>query len=202
MAQPLDPELKKRLLLGLIVVLGGGYFGYTKVYQPRAEAVAALEQHVEQLRGKNRTARALTQQQGRSEVEHRLASYRDQLGRVEGLIPSSEELPDLLDAISAQAQRNGVELSLIQPVGATQEKYYTRRTYDLAVLGSYHQVGAFLAQIASLPRIVTPAALNVTVKNDSTVDRSGGPELEAKFSIETYVLPSLSTPPSDTTHAR
>jgi type IV pilus assembly protein PilO len=202
MAEPLDPELKKRLLLGLIVLLAGGYFGYTKLYQPRSEEVATLERHVETLRGRNHTARALTQRQGRGEVEHRLASYRDQLGRVEGLIPSSEELPDLLDAISAQAQRHGVELSLIQPVGATQEKYYTRRTYDLAVLGSYHEVGAFLAEIASLPRIVTPEALNVAVKSDSTLNRSGEPELEAKFSIETYVLPSLSTPPSDTTHAR
>ena len=43
--------------------------------------------------------------------------YREQLIQVEGLIPSSEELPDLLDAISVEGQRTGVELVLIQPIG-------------------------------------------------------------------------------------
>lgn len=202
MAEPLDPELKKRLLLGAMLVAGLGYLGYTYVYQPRQEEVVAMESHLEALRSKNLAARAVAQRQGRTEVEQRLADARRQLDRVEGLIPSSEELPDLLDAISAQAQRTGVDLSLIQPVGAQQEKYYTRRTYDLAVLGGYHEVGTFLARVASLPRIVTPTSLNVTVKTDPTAAPKGEPQLEAKFSVETYVLPTYSTSPQDTTHAK
>jgi type IV pilus assembly protein PilO len=149
--------------------------------------VVALETRLEALKSRNQTARRLTEQNGRTEVERRLTLYRDQLVRVEGLIPSNEELPDLLDAISAEAQRTGVELSLIQPAGATAESYYTRRTYQLAVLGHYHEIGAFLTEIASLPRIITPTSLNVTVKSDSA--STGDPTLEATFAIETYVLP-------------
>jgi type IV pilus assembly protein PilO len=120
-----------------------------------------------------------------------LILYREQLVQVEGLIPSAEELPDLLDAISSQAQRTGVELTLIQPLGAEAGEFYTRRTYDLAVLGSFHQIGDFLARVGSLPRIVTPTNLNLTVRNPET--RSGDPQLEARFTIETYVLPNPST---------
>jgi type IV pilus assembly protein PilO len=190
MAEPLDPEVKKRLLMvvGLLVVLA--YFGYDRLYKPRSAEVASLETRVEALQTQNRTARVLIEQNGRSAVERRLAGYRDQLVQVEGLIPSGEELPELLDAISAEAQRTGVELSLIQPVGATAEGYYTRRTYELAVLGSYHEIGAFLTEIASLPRIVTPTNLNVTVQGDSVA--GADPRLEAKFAIETYVLPGAS----------
>jgi type IV pilus assembly protein PilO len=187
MAEPLDSEQKKKLLLVVALLAALAYFGYGRLYTPQREKVDALETRLEALKSRNQTARRLTEQNGRSEVERRLTLYRDQLVRVEGLIPSNEELPDLLDAISAEAQRTGVELALIQPAGATAESYYTRRTYQLAVLGHYHEIGAFLTEIASLPRIITPTGLNVTVKSDSA--STGDPTLEAKFAIETYVLP-------------
>lgn len=187
---------KQKLMLVGLVVLVGGYFGYTKVYQPRSTEVTVLETRLEDLQAQNRVAQALTNAEGRSAVEARVAAYRTQLTTVEGLIPSSEELPDLLDAISAEAQRTGVELSLIQPVGATADQFYTRRSYDLAVLGSYHAITSFLTKISSLPRIVTPTTLDLSVEEETEPGRE--PKLRAKFAIETYVLPS--TEPTDTPH--
>lgn len=184
-----DSQAKQKLMLAVLALGALGYFGYEYAYHPRAEALAAMEARLESLELRNQTVRRLVQSQGRGEVEQQLRVYREQLARVEHLIPSSEELPDLLDAISAEAQRSGVELTLIQPVGAAQEEFYTRRTYDLAVIGTYHQIGQFLTEVGSLPRIVTPIDLNVTVREEET--RSGEPRLEAKFSIETYVLPNL-----------
>ena len=201
MVEPLDSEQKKRLFMVVALLAVLAYLGYDRLYKPRSEEVTALETRLEALQTKNRTARQLMEQNGRSDVERKLALYRDQLVRVEGLIPSGEELPDLLDAISAEAQRTGVELALIQPVGATAEGFYTRRTYDLAVQGQYHQIGAFLTKIASLPRIITPTNLNVTVKSDSM--STGDPELEAKFAVETYVLPAAGEViQQDTVHAK
>lgn len=186
------------MLLGLLLVGGAGYVGYTYVYKPQSEQVGLLEERLERLQAQNRTARQLTAAEGRSDVERRLAIYRDQLVQVEALIPSAEEVPDLLDAISAEAQRSGVDLALIQPVGASAEQFYTRRTYELGVHGSYHEVASFLTDIASLRRIITPIDLKVTVRSD---EASAQPELDARFAIETYVLPSddFPPPPADTT---
>lgn len=190
MAEPSESR-SKAVLLGVLLVGGLGYLTYDYVYRPRQEEVAALEQRLERLQAQNQTARRLTAREGRSDVERRLGVYREQLVQVEGLIPSSEELPDLLDAISAEAQRSGVDLALIQPVGASAEQFYTRRTYELAVRGSYHSIGSFLTEIASLRRIITPINLNVTVQQESP---AAEPRLEAKFAIETYVLPTVGLP--------
>lgn len=194
----MDPELKKKLFLGVALLLGLLYVAYDNVYVPRSEEIAQMEQRLETLETKNRVARTMMESQGRTEVEQRLAHYREQLNRVEGLIPSSEEVPDLLDAISAEAQRTGVELALIQPVGAVAETFYTRRTYDLGVRGTYHQLAAFLTEIGSLPRIITPMNLRMTVAGDT--DAQGSPELDARFTIETYVLPA-ETPSNVSTDA-
>lgn len=194
----MDPQQRQKMLMGLLLVGGLGYLSYSYVYTPRAAEIAEIEARLETLQTQNRAARALVEREGRDEVERKLAEHREQLVRVEGLIPSSEEVPDLLDAISAEAQRTGVELALIQPTGATAEQFYTRRTYDLAVVGTYNQIGAFLSEIGSLPRIITPMNLNLAVRGEGK--ENAGPRLEAKFSIETYVLPSAPQQP-DSTHA-
>jgi Tfp pilus assembly protein PilO len=55
------------------------------------------------------------------------------------------------------------------------------------VAGAYHDIGYFLGRIGSLPRIITPRGLSLAIKSED--ERSGNPQLEARFSIETYVLP-------------
>jgi type IV pilus assembly protein PilO len=192
---PLDPQARRNLMMGglLLAVAVVGYYMY--VYSPRKEEVAALETRLEELQTRNSSARALTRGVG-EDPEGVLAAYRRQLESVEGLIPSGEELPDLLDAISMEAQRTGVEISLIQPSGATEEQYYTRRAYDMAVLGRFHDIGEFLTRVASLPRIVTPKNLVLTPVGaaGSTPPNGADPvKLEARFSIETYVIPTSQT---------
>jgi len=188
MAEPMDPQKRNKIIIAVLLIAGLAYVTYDYLYRPRAENVAALETRLETLELQNRTARSLTAQNGTDEVERRVGLHREQLRRVEGLIPSTEELPDLLDAISAEARRSGVELARIQPMGATEEQFYTRRTYELGVYGTYHQIGEFLSQVGSLPRIITPINLNLVVRNDQTP--TGNPQLEARFSIETYVVPT------------
>ena len=205
MALPaLDAQQRKNLIYGtvLVAVAAFGYFNW--VYSPRSAEVASLQAQVDTLQAKNAEARARTRGPG-GDIETTLELYRRQLEVVEGLIPSSEELPDLLDAISAEAQRTGVELTLIQPVGATEEAYYTRRVYDLAVRGRYHDIGEFLTRVASLPRIVTPLNLTLSLEGPAAAgapapapaarrpgaqEEEGPPRLEARFSIETYVIPT------------
>lgn len=177
----------QKILLGALLLGLLAYLGHEYLYAPRAEEVTTLRTRLSALEAQNRAAHALTLEEGEDRVEEALRHQASQLARVERLIPSLEELPELLDAISAEAQRTGVDLALIQPTETMLEEFYTRRSYDLAVLGSYHQVGDFLTRVGSLPRIVTPKDVSLTVFEEET--RSGDPRLEARFTIETYVLP-------------
>jgi type IV pilus assembly protein PilO len=196
---PLDDQTKKQLLMG-VAVLALLAFGFQdRIYKPRKEEIARLETRLETLKNVNTRSRAIARG-AEGEMDQQLALYRQQLEMAEGLIPSDEELPNLLDAISAEAQRTGVELTLIQPVSATEEAYYTRRVYDMAVVGRYHQIGEFLARVGSLPRIVTPTNLTVAPVEESPAagrrpargpaPAAGPVDLEARFSVETYVIPS------------
>jgi type IV pilus assembly protein PilO len=198
---PLDPKTRKNLIYGAVLLVVVTAFAYMQYYSPRQAENAELETQLASIQQANSRARGLTR--GATSPEEALELFRRQLAVVEGLIPSSEELPDLLDAISAEAQRTGVEISLIQPVSATEERYYTRRIYDMAVLGHYHEIGEFLTRVASLPRIVTPIDLRLAPQAGNAAAAAAqrgappaaapgepAPKLEARFSIETYVIPS------------
>jgi type IV pilus assembly protein PilO len=191
---PLDPKLRQKLIIGALLLFGVSFVYYQYIYSPRSAEVEALRTHLEALETRNQSARALTAGMG-EDPEATLAAYRRQLESVEGLIPSGEELPDLLDAISMEAQRSGVEISLIQPSGATEETYYTKRVYDMAVLGRYHPIAEFLTRVASLPRIVTPRDVVLAPTAAAAQGRGVADEirLEARFSVETYVIPSPTT---------
>jgi type IV pilus assembly protein PilO len=89
-----------------------------------------------------------------------------------------------------------VDVTILEPQPREPGQLYDRTAYNMAVVGEYHSVGRFLADIASLPRIVTPVQVDIELHADPT----RYPELQspilATFRIETYVLPdSTAVPP-------
>ena len=66
--------------------------------------------------------------------------------------------------------------------------HYNRRTFEMTVLGSYHEIGRFLSEVGSLPRIITP--IDLTLVANTSRNQGDGRLLEASFLIETYVMPN------------
>ena len=190
---PTDPKQRNFLLLGVaLLALIIPYQMY--VVSPRRQANATLLQRVEGLEVLNRRA-SVVSAQGGGDLQERLALYERHVARLEQLIPAQEEVPALIDDVGNRARVLDVEVQTLQPQPAEPGQYYTRTAYNMGVVGEYHDVGRFLAEIASLSRIVTPAQVDVQLYGQP----QQFPDLEApvlaNFRIETYVLPDPSAPP-------
>lgn len=70
-------------------------------------------------------------------------------------LPRDTEVPGLIEDISRAALANGLTTENIdlEPERAT--GYYMELPIRIAVRGSYHDIGAFVSDVAALPRIVT-----------------------------------------------
>jgi type IV pilus assembly protein PilO len=188
---PTDPKGQQKLLLGVIPILL--LFAYWYFFHgARAEEVANARARLETLEQNNNTARAIAQQGSSEDLARRLELYQEHMERLEQLIPSGEEVPDLLNMIASRAEASDVQLALMRPEEDVAAQFYRRVTYEMGVVGSYHDVGEFLAEVGSLPRIITPIDLNLRRR-----EGAAGNQLEASFRIETYVLPQ----PGDTLFA-
>ena len=184
---PDDPKQQQRLLIGLIpLILLFGYWYF--LHQGFVEEADAMQTRLESLEASNSQARMLAPQ-GR-QLEERLAELERHIDRLEQLVPRGEEVSGLLDRINQRAGEIGVELARFTPGATDRGPHYNRRTFQMTVMGKYHDIGRFLAAIGSLNRIITPIDLSMMPNNlPAAQTRGEGQTLEATFQIETYVLP-------------
>lgn len=181
---------RRPALLGAVLVTLAAALLYRE-HRGRDGETQRLERRLEQLEAGNDHARSLVPE-GTAQLASRLKRYADRIAQLEQLIPRSEELPALLESLAAEARRSGLgDLAFIRPGEAGTGPFYARRSYEVSVVGGYHEVARFLTAVASLPRIVTPMELEMTsIPDPSTEDDS---TVRAHFRIETYVRPRAGT---------
>src|SRR6266542_2773869 len=72
------------------------------------------------------------------------------------LVPEKNEVPALIDDISTKAKVRGVTIGRIEPQAVEPGQPFDTYRYRLEIIGHYDQLGEFLSDIASLPRIIVP----------------------------------------------
>jgi type IV pilus assembly protein PilO len=190
-------------LLALLIALLVGYMGYTgavidmvglKGLSGTKERIVAMRDTIGQFEAATDSAKKELARGTVADVRKRLETYRSSLVMLRRLVPERNEVPNLLDDISTRGKIRGVTLSKVvpQPVEPGPAPFDTYK-YNVSVIGRYDQIGQFLADVASLQRIIVPYDLSVAAASTSTAKVLGDDTdalLEAKFQIRTYVKSS------------
>ena len=186
-----------------LLILAGlvGYMGYTGagISTIGVDGLAAGKARVAAIRDTIGTLQAQTDSAKRElatgtveDLNKRLDGYRASLSMLRRLVPERSEVPNLLDDMSTRARIRGVTLSRADPVIPAEPgpaPFETQR-FNVSVLGHYDQIGAFLADVASLQRIIVPVDVSLLAASAPAAKALGdstGALLEAKFQIRTYV---------------
>ncbi len=186
------PGPRPALLAAVLVTLAAALF--YREHRSRDGEVQQLERRLEQLEAGNERARNLVPE-GTAQLASRLRRYADDIARLEQLIPRNEEVPALLESLAAEARRSGLgDLAFMRPGEGEANPFYTKRSYEVSVVGGYHEVARFLTAVASLPRIVTPMELEMTSIPDPAPEED--PAVRAHFRIETFVRPAAGIDPT------
>jgi type IV pilus assembly protein PilO len=170
--------IKMAACVVLIAVLIGATW-YMKVSTQRDE-LANLE-------AKEKTLRAeFEDKQGRAAnlepLKQQLAQMELMLQQMLRQLPSKNEMPDLIVDVSQTALASGISNELFQPGPETAKEFYAEKPIALRMVGTYHQFGAFVSGVASLPRVVI-----MTMHNISLTPRAGRPGLLVlQGTIRTY----------------
>lgn len=191
---PSDPKQRNALLVavGLAALV---YVFHAFWYKGQRAEVTEMQTRLETLEDQNRRAQILAARGG-GDLEERLALYERQVAKLEELIPAAEEVAGLLDDISLRARQVNVEVNRMVPEPPEPGAFYSKTSYEMSVIGEYHNVGRFLTEIASLSRIVTPLELDLQPFPDATRFPEFESPVLANFRIETFVLPEAPPPPA------
>lgn len=94
-------------------------------------------------------------------------------------------MPDLIIDISQTALSSGLTNELFQPGPETPKEFYAEKPIALRMVGSYHQFGAFVSGVASLPRVVILTMHDISLKPKDGKGAAKG-QLELSGTVKTY----------------
>ncbi|HWR96600.1 MAG TPA: type 4a pilus biogenesis protein PilO [Arenimonas sp.] len=97
-------------------------------------------------------------------------------------LPSKNEMPDLIVDVSQQALASGITNELFQPGPEEPKEFYAEKPISIRMVGGYHQFGAFMSGVASLPRVVIMTMHDISLKPRGT----NNDLLEMAGTIKTY----------------
>jgi len=136
-------------ILVFIIVCAVGYFSWVK---PKNDELEVLRQKELEL------VSVFTEKQGKvvnlEEYKKQLEEMRELLRQMIRQLPSKTEMPDLLIDISQTALSAGIDNELFEPGPEVAKEFYAEKPITLRMKGTYHQFGAFVSGVASLPRVV------------------------------------------------
>ncbi len=191
----------------LVILLAGlvGYIAYTGAVidnlgvsglSARKGQIVAIQDTIVRLQAATDSAKRELARGSVEDLRKRLETYRGSLSLLRRLVPERNEVPNLLDDISSRGKIRGVTLSQVVPLPVEPGPVpFDTYKYNMSVIGHYDQIGAFLADVASLQRIIVPYDLTVAATNNQAAKALGdtsGSLLEAKFQVRTFVKSSSS----------
>lgn len=189
----------------LVVLLAGlvGYIAYTGAViesfgvsglSARKVQIVAVKDTIARLEAATDSAKKELARGTVEDLRKRLETYRGSLALLRRLVPERNEVPNLLDDISSRGKIRGVTVSQVVPLPVEPGPVpFDTYKYNMSVIGRYDQIGEFLADVASLQRIIVPYDLKVAVTNTQSAKALGdtsGSLLEARFQVRTYVKSS------------
>lgn len=141
-------------------------------------------------------AKRLVSQGAVQQVERMLAEYRASLDQMRQLVPAGPEMPNLLDDITSRAKVRGASVVNMVPAALESGAPFDIQRARVQVTGTYDQIGEYLSDIASLPRIIVPYEVRIQRIQSPTADAALVRRnlLVASFSIKTYVKPQIVDP--------
>jgi type IV pilus assembly protein PilO len=124
-------------------------------------------------------------------LKQQLAQMEQQLQQMLRQLPSKTEMPDLIVDISQTALATGIQNDLFQPGPEAKQEFYAEKPIMLRMVGTYHQFGAFVSGVASLPRVVIMTMHDISLQPKKTKDNpnariGANSALELAGTVKTY----------------
>ena len=178
-----SPFAVQAVFAGLLfaVICGLGWYMYFKPQHEEFDSLVAKEA----------TMREEFEQ--KQERAANLQAYREQLQQIELVLqqmlrqlPGKTEMPDLLVDISQAALASGITNELFEPQVEITKDFYAEKPISLRMVGSYHQFGDFMSNVASLPRVVILTMHDISLKANARDANAPAGQLILEGTVKTY----------------
>jgi type IV pilus assembly protein PilO len=148
----------------ILIVAGvcGGLLGllWYQYLSPIKQEIAAKQQAVNQLT--QQIAKSLQQKMALDQFKKESVALQAKLNELKLVLPLEKETDQILRAVQQSASNSALRILRVGPRPIIDHDVYTEWPIDMEVVGTYHNIGAFLDRIRQLPRIVNISSLRIS----------------------------------------
>lgn len=187
----------QKIALGVIAFFIVVYFWYSRLYAPHNAQIQLKTQEFETITTnlRNVELKAKSLEALKAEYEGMIARYHE----IESLLPEVKQIPSLLVQLHTASSLTGTKITKVMPQPNGSESFYKVASFDVEMVGTYHDFGKFLSYIANFPFIANVSGVDITAQNlaitkSQAKDDDGPKELKkketitAKFTLSTYFV--------------
>ncbi|WP_373974383.1 type 4a pilus biogenesis protein PilO [Chitinibacter sp. SCUT-21] len=170
---PIPVQLGAMFLLLIIVVAAGVFY----FWQPQFDELEVGTQQEEQLKQEflDKKKRAINLEAYRQQ----LLEIQQSFGALLKQLPNKSEMETLLTEINQAGVGRGLLFELFKPGAEVKTSEFAEMPIQIKVTGSFHDLSAFVSDVAQLSRIVTLSDVKLSVPKDPAM-------LNMEATIKTY----------------
>ncbi len=169
-----DPKTLRPLITGLLgagAIYGFFFTPYLPVnYSVAAGRIKELKSDYEKKSSDLARARQSVADLPRFQAE--FATLHERYEIAADLLPTEKEMPGVLRRLTLAGQQCGIQFESFRPDPEVRREHYTEVPIQLKVVGGYHQVGQFLAEVANMSRIMRVSNLQVLTNTKGDEDQT------------------------------
>lgn len=171
--------------VALALLVGGGfyYFWMMDKFDERDTKTARLDDLQREINALEVTARRL------AEFEREVALLEAKLETLKRILPPAKETPDLMRKVQSLAAQSNLTIRTFTPGATVNREFYQEWPINVAVDGSYHNLGMFFDRVRQLERLVNMGSLKVASLSSQTATNT----IAASCVATTFVY--VETPP-------
>jgi type IV pilus assembly protein PilO len=174
------------------------YFWYSRVYTSYDNQLTVKNQefetvttHLKDVEMKAKSLEAL-----QLEYDELLDRYDE----IESLLPEVKQIPSILVQLHTASSITGTKITRIDPRPNRTESFYNIASFEVEMVGTYHDFGQFVSYVANFPFIANISdmnikAQNVAISSSKTAAEKGPSEvgkkketITATFVLSTYFV--------------
>src|SRR5687767_14305515 len=150
--------------------LAGAALFWNFYAQPAQAATEIRRSELTRLRGE--IDRGLAIARRLPEFRKEVVTLQAQLERLRTVLPSEQDVGDLLDRVNEMATQSNLTIRGFTPQAVAKKTMHAEWPIGLQLEGTYHDLGAFLERVSKFPRIINVGEIKIRARDAQATGRA------------------------------
>jgi type IV pilus assembly protein PilO len=139
------------------------YFWYSRVYTNYDNQLTVKNQEFETVTTHLKNVEMKAKSLEALQLEY--SELLDRYDEIEALLPEVKQIPSILVQLHTASSLTGTKITKIDPRPNRTESFYNIASFEVEMVGTYHDFGQFVSYVANFPFIANVSDMNIKAQN-------------------------------------